>query len=137
MLEILKLSRLSDLRDATLLECARRGHCSRSLEFLAITNGQEAGLLSYEDWSDCASAFIYLIFVLPSFRRQGIGASLLMKAESYAFQLGCKSIRLMPYSLDPAQDQGQLIAWYKKKGFSPIIDNCARMEKHLKMPDSA
>jgi len=100
MLNISKVSYISDLRNATLRDRAERGHCAKSLEFLASLNGEEAGLLSYEDWSSSEQGFIYEIFVLPSFRLRGIGESLLSYAENCALQFGCKSIRLKPYSLD-------------------------------------
>lgn len=128
---------LGDLKSATLRERAERGHCSRSREFLASVNGEEAGLLSYEDWSDGRAGFIYEIFVLPSFRRQGIGQSLLSYAERYAIQLGCKLVRLKPYALDQEPDQSRLIAWYTRAGYLQTANDQEHMEKLLRVQGAA
>lgn len=132
MPEISKLLRLSDLRNAVLRERAERGHCPKSHEFIASMNGEEAGLLSYEDWSEKELGFIYEIFVLPSFRRQGIGEFLLTQAESYAHKIGCKSVRLKPYPLEQEPDRNRLIAWYAKTGYRRMTDAPELMEKHLR-----
>ena len=132
MVKITQLACLSDLRSTTLREHAERGHCGRSSEFLASVNREEAGLLSYENRSDEESGFIYEIFVLPSFRRRGIGESLLLYGESYALQLGCTSVRLKPYALEQQPDQTQLIAWYTKTGYRQATDDPEQMEKSLR-----
>lgn len=131
MLTISKVLQLNDLESSTLRHRAERWHCPRSKEFLASQDGVEAGLLSYEEWSNDKPGFICEIFVLPSFRQQGIGMSLLLHAESYALQLGCRSVRLKPYSLDQAFDQSQLISWYLKKGYCQIPGDHEHMMKVL------
>jgi GNAT superfamily N-acetyltransferase len=131
MLTISKVLQLTDLRSATLRERAERGHCPRSREFLASQDGEEAGLLSFETWGNNALGFIYEIFVLHSFRRQGIGKFLLSHAESYALQLGCKSIRLKPYALDLEFEQSRLTAWYAKEGYRQIPGDQEHMVKVL------
>jgi GNAT superfamily N-acetyltransferase len=129
MPEISKVANLSELRSTTLRKRAERGHSARSCEFLASVHGEEAGLLSYEDWSDRESGFIYEIFVLPSFRRRGVGESLLYCAQRYALQLGCTSVRLKPYALDQQPDKSRLIAWYTRAGYHPTTDDPEYMEK--------
>ncbi len=94
-------------------------------------NGDEAGLLSYEDWSHQALGFIYEIFVLPEFRQQGIGAILLSYAENHAFQLSCTHIRLKPYPLDQKTDRERLLAWYTKNGYFQKTDEPEIMEKSI------
>ena len=131
MLKISKVLQLTDLDSSTLRDRAERWHCPRSKEFVAHQDGVETGLLSYEEWSNDKPGFICEIFVLPSFRQQGIGGSLLSHAESYALQLGCKSVRLKPYSLDQAFDQSRLIAWYAKEGYRQIPGDPEHMVKVL------
>lgn len=131
MLHISKISLPSGLQSTVLRERAARGHCAKSQEFVASLDGEEAGLLSYEDWGNKKPGFIYEIFVLPSFRRRGVGNSLLAYAESYAQQLGCNSVRLKPYALDQEPEQSQLIAWYAKAGYCQRPDDPEHMEKHL------
>jgi len=131
MLDISKVLQLTSLQSAALRERAERGHCPRSKEFLASQDGEEAGLLSYEEWGNNEPGFIYEIFVLPAFRRQGVGKVLLAHAESYALQLGCKSIRLKPYALDQEVDQSRLIAWYAKAGYRQVPGDHEHMVKVL------
>ena len=138
MLEILKLpSPNNGLRNNTLRERLESARCGRSQEFLALLNEEEVGILSYEDWSDQSFGFIYLIFVLPSFRQQGVGASLLAKAEHYALQLNCNSVRLKPYALDDVTDQHLLQAWYTSMDYSQTTDNPEHVEKRLRNHDTA
>jgi GNAT superfamily N-acetyltransferase len=137
MLHISKVLQLTDVRSPTLRDRAERGHCPRSKEFLASQDGEEAGLLSYEEWGNDEPGFIYEIFVLPSFRRQGIGKSLLSRAESYALELGCKSVRLKPYTLDHEFDQSRLIAWYAKEGYRQIPSDQEHMVKVLHAESAA
>ncbi|WP_422199843.1 GNAT family N-acetyltransferase [Aquabacterium sp.] len=66
----------------------------RSLEFVAVDQGVEMGMLSYEDRSDTALAFIYEIFVLPRFRERGVAAMLLSHAEAFAVRQRCQVVRL-------------------------------------------
>ena len=48
----------------------------------------EMGMLSYEDRSDIALAFVYEIFVLPQFRERGVAAMLLSQLESWYMRAG-------------------------------------------------
>lgn len=131
VLKISSISLPSDLQSTVLRERAKIGHCDKSREFVAFVDGEEAGLLSYEDWSNNCPGFIYEIFVLSSFRQKGVGNLLLAHAEDYARQLGCKSIRLKPYSLDQGSNQSQLIAWYTNAGYRQAPDVPEHMEKLL------
>ncbi|WP_374562511.1 GNAT family N-acetyltransferase [Ideonella sp.] len=129
--QVSTLARISDLHSETLRGRAERAHCGWSIEFLASVQGEEAGLLSYEDRSDHESAFIYEIFVLPSLRGQGIGGALLSHAERHAVQLGYQVVRLKPYALDQETDQCRLIAWYTKLGYRQTASDPEHMEKRL------
>ncbi len=100
MLSILKINEPGDLQDTVLRNRALSGHIGRSQEFVALANGREAGLLSYEDWRERKLGFIYEVYVLPSFRRRGVGEALLEHGEKYALQLGCNLVQIKPYALD-------------------------------------
>ena len=131
MLQVIKINVLSEVKNEVLHDRAKRARNARTQEFIAVTNGTEHGLLSYEDWSDKSLGFIYEIFVLPSYRKQGIGAALLSYAEDLAIQLKCMYIQLKPYSLDQDTDQGLLISWYVEKGYIRKSDDKELMEKKL------
>lgn len=121
----------TDLQDAILRERASRSHGGRSCEFAAIVDGQEAGFLSYEDWIERSFGFIYEIYVLPLFRRQGIGEALLKHGEKYALQLGCSLVQLKPYALDQEPSTEQLIDWYRRAGYLTAKESTELMEKHI------
>ena len=131
MPEILKISSSSELREPILRERLERGYCSRLQGFFASHNGKETGLLLHEDWSDRKSGLIYEIFVLPSFRRKGLGALLLICAEQYAIQLGCDVIRLKPHAIAQEPDNITLKNWYGKNNYQPCADNHEFMTKYL------
>ena len=134
MAEILKLSSPSDLREPILRERIERGYCSRLQGFLASHNGEEAGLLLYEDWSERKSGFIYEIFILSSFRKKGLGTLLLLYAEKHAIQLNCDVLRLKPYALAQEPDNILLRNWYEKNGYQQYTKDCEFMTKYLKSP---
>ena len=134
MPEILKLSSPSDLREPILRERIERGYCSRLQGFLASHNGEEAGLLLYEDWSERKSGFIYEIFILSSFRKKGLGTLLLLYAEKHAIQLNCDVLRLKPYALAQEPDNILLRNWYEKNGYQKYTKDCEFMTKYLKSP---
>lgn len=131
MLNISQIYPFNNLQSRVLRERAEQGCCAKSLEFVATIDGEEVGLLLYEDWGDQQLGFIYEIFVLPSFRRRGVGNSLLAYAESYARQLACNFVRLKPYSLDRQLNRNQLMAWYGKAGYRQASGDSEQMEKYL------
>lgn len=122
---------VDDLKSVTLRERVKKAHIIRSKEFLATEDGEEVGFVSYEDWGNNEPGFIYEIFVLPSFRRKGVGKLLLAHAENYAFQMGCKFVRLKPYTLNEDFDQNLLVDWYSKEGYSFIPGDQDHMLKIL------
>jgi GNAT superfamily N-acetyltransferase len=134
MHEISSIDSTSELTNTVLRERAMRAHSGRSKEFVARVNGEEAGFLSYEDWQYRSQGFIYEVFILPAFRRQGIAALLLRHAELFAIQLHCKSIRLKPYALDQEPDTLRLITWYLSVGYSSTSDEPEMLEKWLVIP---
>ena len=134
MVDISQTSSLVQLQNALLRERAEKAHGGRSTEFVASVDGEEAGFLSYEDWSDKGSGFIYEIFVIPSARKMGVGASLLAYAEQYARGLGCCVLRLKPYALESEPNSTRLVDWYKKVGYVQVPDDPLHYEKPLSVP---
>jgi len=122
---------VNTLQNLILRNRAERANGGRSQEFVALVNGVEAALLSYEDWSEQSVGFIYEIFVLQEFRKQGIGASLLSYAEELARKLHCTCIQLEPYALGQEVDLERLVAWYTKNGYFQKPNDPEKMEKDL------
>lgn len=117
MREILRVHSSGSLKDEVLRNRAKQAHNPRSQEFVMVIDGEEAGLMSYEDWSHQSVGFIYEIFVLPKFRRQGIGASLLSYGEELAVRLGCTHIRLQVRAFDKTIEPEKLFSWYENTGY--------------------
>ena len=64
---------------------------------------------------------IYLIFVHPEYRRQGIGTSLMVRACDYIRSQGCSQAYLGVNA-----ENKTAIAFYKKLGFYPTRINMAK-----------
>ena len=126
-----------EIQDPLLRYRAQRGHGGRSLEFVAVDQGVEMGMLSYEDRSDTALAFVYEIFVLPQFRKRGVAAMLLSYAEAFAVRQQCQVVRLEPRPLDEAPDLSQLESWYMRAGYLRSAEYPELMEKPLPIPGQA
>lgn len=130
-MNIIKIDILESIDNLSLRDRAERARCGRSKEFVAIIDGREAALLSYEDWNDQSLGFIYEICVLPEYRAQDIGRGLLSYAEELAKELHCTSIRLQPYAFDRTLDSKWLVSWYARHGYVQKADDLAKMEKSL------
>jgi GNAT superfamily N-acetyltransferase len=131
LLSITPLSNSEALRSSTLRARVEAGKCPVSVEFIATKGEDEVGLLIYEDWRPKGLGFIYEINVLLDCRGQGIAKQLRRYAERYAVSLGCKSIGLKAYALDPSTDQGSLLAWYANEGYVPESAGSDRLRKTL------
>lgn len=131
MLEIKQLSSPEKIQDPLLRCRAKRVHAGRSIEFVALDQGVEIGMLSYEDRSDSALAFVVEIFVLSQFRKRGGAAMLLCHAEAFAVRQQCQVIRLEPHPLDEVTDLSQLEFWYAKAGYLRSANYPKLMEKSL------
>jgi GNAT superfamily N-acetyltransferase len=131
VLKVVKIHAANEVANEVLSARAKRASGGRSIEFIAVVNGVESGLLSYEDWSDQKVGFIYEIFVLPDFRGQGVGAALLSYAEDLAAQLGCTKTRLNARAFDGEIGQEILVSWYTRKGYSQASAGTELMEKSL------
>lgn len=128
---IVRINALNEVMNEALRERARRAAGGRSTEFISLVDGVECGLLSYEDWSDQKVGFIYEIFILPDFRRLGIGTTLLSYAEDLAVQLGCTKTRLKACAFDGETKQEVLVSWYTSKGYVQEAVGTEQMEKSL------
>lgn len=95
-----------------------------SHRFLAIESGAEVGFLHVEFWPVEEDRFvIYELFVPASLRRSGIGTWLLAAAEEMARNLGHKSVKLIPRTMDTTFDQQRLKEWYASKGYVLLDDD--------------
>jgi len=129
LLTINKINGFNEVKNSIIKKRAQRASNGRSQEYIAIFEGAEAAFLSFEDWSDRSIGFIYEIFVLPAFRRQGIGTELLSYAESLAISLGCSVIRLEPYAFDRSVSSELLVSWYRNNGYDIMTSDAEKMEK--------
>jgi GNAT superfamily N-acetyltransferase len=131
MLEIVKITNGIELKNEVLSEMACLARSGRSREFVALVGSSESAFLSYEDTPNRSIGFVYEIYVLPEFRRQGIGANLLSYAESLATELGCIRIQLKVHAFDRTVDMEWLASWYKNKGYVKKNDEPEIFEKLL------
>lgn len=103
----------------------------KSEEFIAHSrDGSEAGFLSIEPIEYSRLLFIQTIFVLPEFRRRGLGSSFLAFAENLAEERGFPVIWLRPRSLDVDINDDELVEWYSRMGYK-WDDTKDHMEKAL------
>lgn len=117
MINAVEIDDLSAVHEGSLLDRVSRGSSDRTREFLIRRDDLVVGLLIYERDASPYD-FIYEIFVLDGFRRQGIGTWILSYAEQIATSLDMDGIRLKARSLyqDELND-ADLTSWYKKKGY--------------------
>lgn len=116
MIEIRSVQ-LDEIQNNKLQEHVYRAHNSRSTEYIVFIDEIEAALLSYEDWSDRFEGFIYEIYVLEEYRKNGLGTKLLKFAENKARLLKCNKIFLEPRPLDKNVTSEFLVSWYGKQGY--------------------
>ena len=109
-------------------ERAKRNRCSRSVQYLATVEDAEAGYLSFDDKSEIGVGVIYEIYVLPSFRRRGVGTNLLKCGEEIARVIGCERVVLEPEPFDRSIKKEILIHWYESFGYK-LLANIGEMEK--------
>ncbi len=131
MIEISRIDRSDKIQGITLRERAESGSSIRTSLFLAMSDGSEAGLVLYEDWSERRLAYVYEIFVLPQFRRCRIGHLLLSYCEARALALDCRTIRLKARPLSSFPDTDRLMAWYTSCGYRPMPNSTNELEKRI------
>ncbi|HFS8085218.1 GNAT family N-acetyltransferase [Proteus vulgaris] len=133
MLEIKKIE-LTHVKNNCLKERMERASSGISSEYIAFMDGIEVGVLSLEHWAKISSAFIYEIYVLPDYRRRGIGEKLLTFAEEEAIQLHCDHIKLEPNNFDKTVELEKLIYWYEKNGYKKTTKYDGHWIKNLNKP---
>lgn len=119
------------LNDEILSERVNQGRNDRTREFLVLRNHIVVGLLIYQR-VDASYDFIYEIFVLHSFRGQGIGTWILSYAEQIATSLGRKKVRLEARSLYQEElNDVDLTSWYQRRGYIQSSERTGILEKSL------
>lgn len=118
--------------DAYLRERWEEGKRPGTREFVALIDGEEAGLLIFEHFANNALGFVYEINVIPKFRARGVGNLLLLRAESEALGSACNTLRLFVRSLDQEFiNDESLMSWYGRKGFDRDTSDPNCMQKTL------
>ena len=131
MLSITETKKTDLISHSMIRERAERSQNGRSRNFIAKIDECEVGFLCYDDWSDKKNGFIYEILVLPEYRGQGAGRSLLAYSEALAKSLCCTSIRLEPHPFDRTIDSSWLVSWYIRQGYASMPNDPRMMEKIL------
>jgi GNAT superfamily N-acetyltransferase len=120
------------VKDSFLRERIAHGKRPGTREFVALSEGVEAGLLIFEHFPSTSLGFVYEIFVLEGFRGLGIGNLLLSKAEDVALESACTMLHLTARSLDQEFiKDDDLKSWYLRKGFIHNFSDSGDMLKRL------
>lgn len=128
-MQLVKIETSNQVNNDTLRERIERARGGRSIEYILLIDGMESAFISFENWSDQSFGFIYEIFVLPIFRRQGLGSQLLFHAEELAKEFGCTRVELKANPFDRSIKKEQLISWYTKNGYLPKVEDPEKLEK--------
>lgn len=117
MMQAIEIENAIDFASNILSDRVIRGKTNKTREFKISQDGLVVGLLIYEGEGELYD-FIYEIFVLPEFRRSGVGTWILLYAEQIAGRLGRSGVRLTARSLfqDKLNDD-ELALWYEKRGY--------------------
>lgn len=131
----MRIERVDDAQDIVceaLRERAQAGRREGTEAFLALNEGQEAGLLIYEKFPRHRMALIYEIYVLTPQRGRGVGQRFLIHSENLARAAGYSKIRLSPRSLDrDAISDESLMGWYRRNGFELDSKDSSWMQKMI------
>ena len=105
----------------------------KRLCLLVLHNKKEVGYLAFDLWPSKDYIVIYELYIIPEYRRKGIGTIVMKKAEKIAAEFGNLSIHLRPEPLSRKISKEQLIEWYRKQGYSPLADNPDLFVKELRV----
>ncbi|NIF54824.1 GNAT family N-acetyltransferase [Burkholderia sp. Ax-1724] len=130
-IEVLEFSEWRNLASKLLLERAKLSDGGWAYFFLARIGDDEAGLLVLDLLDRPPCAFIREIFVVPIYRRNRVGATLLAHAEMVARRNHLPMLRLEAYPLDDGTSREFLTRWYLRNGFSVEHGRADRMAKAL------
>ncbi len=101
-------------------------HC-----LLVLLNQKEVGYLAFDLWPSKDYIVIYELFIIPEYRRKGIGTIAMKKAEKIASEYGNLSIHIRPEPLSREISKEKLIGWYRQLGYFPLVDNPDLFVKEL------
>ena len=128
-IQFIEIEIASQVSNELLRERVERAQNGRSMEFILLVDGSESAFISFEDWSDRSLGFIYEMYVLPVFRRQGLGSAMLSYCEKLALKLGCTHVQLEANAFDRTISKEQLLGWYSRKGYLSKPDEPNKLEK--------
>ncbi|WP_213781783.1 GNAT family N-acetyltransferase [Caballeronia sp. dw_276] len=120
---IREVHQADDIKSTILRDRAERGWRIWTIGFVSVDDGYETGLLMLDFYDRTSSAKVYEVFVLDRFRKCGIGARLMERAELAARRLDAKIIELEVHPLDENIDACALRAWYSTLGFNGELDS--------------
>lgn len=105
---------IADLHDEELNRQLIEQSCQQHPYFIMriLWNRQPAGLISYSCLEDSRNAFIINFYVLPTYRRSGIGSAAYQRTEQHLRSLGASMIELIP--VEKAR------RFYLRHGFHPV-----------------
>jgi GNAT superfamily N-acetyltransferase len=87
---------------------------------------REAAYLSFDVfWPDQIN--LYEIFVVRDLRNHGIGSECIRFALELTKSLSKPKLTVWPRPLSD-QSQDDLVAWYMRRGFTPMLDNSELLE---------
>ncbi|MFM0395079.1 GNAT family N-acetyltransferase [Paraburkholderia phytofirmans] len=120
--EIAQVNRAEDIESAVLRDRADRGWRVWTSGFVSVEDTHETGLLMLDFYDQTRTAKVYEVFVLDRFRRRGVGAKLMERAELAARGLDARMIELEVHPLDGSTDACALRSWYSALGFIGELD---------------
>lgn len=128
---VVALSEWENLSDDGLRQRAQKSVGGWAHFFLARVGQNEAGLLVLDLLTRPPSASIREIFVVPGYRRRGIGEGLLAHAEAVARQSALPTLYLQVHPLDGDTSRQFLTQWYGRNGFIAERGHSDKMTKAL------
>ncbi len=129
--EVVAIASPSHLASAILRARAERAVRPNARQFVARSDDEEVGYLSFEDRPDLALGVIYEVFVLAQYRARGVGSTLIGFGEDVAQRAGYSRVRLYPRPTDDGISEGRLVAGYERRGYRLCPASGGEMEKML------
>ena len=129
-MDVVRLAHNEFPLDSMLLQRVVAGRLDRTVEFLAVFEGHEAGLLVFDHWPSNGIGIVHEIYVLPMFAGRGIGKKLLAHAQNHATNHNCSVVQVTARSLDATRfSDEELVRWYGRHGFKKTELHGSKMEK--------
>ncbi len=128
---VVELSEWENISDEGLRQRAQKSAGGWAHFFLARVGPNEAGLLVLDLLTRPPSANVREIFVVPGYRRMGIGEGLLAHAEVVARQRALPTLHLQVHPLVEDTSRQFLTQWYRRSGFITEGGHSDKMTKTL------